>query len=101
MVLYMSYQRSLLPKSTLGNGLADQTAVRKVGAAHRLLFSFIFEKILLSHTSNFQGDYQVIVEGSERARMAIVSKSAVLRKLAGLIVRVASMIPPLERRIAA
>jgi hypothetical protein len=36
MVLYMSYQRRLLPKSTLGNGLADQDDVRKVGTAHRL-----------------------------------------------------------------
>jgi len=38
MVLYMSYQRGLLSKSTLGNGLADQDDVRKVGAPHRLHF---------------------------------------------------------------
>ena len=38
MVLYMSYQRRLLPKSTLGNELADQAAIRKVGAAHRLQY---------------------------------------------------------------
>jgi len=36
MVLYMSYQRRLHSKSTLGNGLADQTAIRKVGTAQRL-----------------------------------------------------------------
>lgn len=36
MVLYISYQHRLLPKSTLGNGLADQAAIRKVGAAQRL-----------------------------------------------------------------
>jgi len=37
MVLYMSYQRRLHSKSTLGNGIADQAPARKVAAAHRLL----------------------------------------------------------------
>jgi len=50
MVLCMYYQRRLLPKSTLGYGLADQDVFRKVGAAHRLHSSFhSFERIAPSN----------------------------------------------------
>ncbi len=58
MVLYMSYQRRLRSKSTLENGLADQTASRKVGSKHHLRQSTklrrFYKGVSLAHC-NHQG----------------------------------------------
>jgi len=45
MVLYMPYQRSIRFQSTLGNGLAYQAAIRKVGSKQRLHINRLIAKI--------------------------------------------------------
>ncbi len=42
MMLYMASQIRLHCQTTLGNGLADQASIRKVGSAQRLRYTAIF-----------------------------------------------------------